>query len=150
MTPVLPRTNLNEHVYETLKRRLVRRDLRAGEKVSLHELAAGLGGSRSPRHHAPPPPPSPGPLSGAGAGSLDGTRFRDRNGFDATNAAFHEFQIDLAGNHLISAFYRELPVMLLMQVIRGGRAEAGPDLSGEHRRIVEAYEAGAPAAARAA
>ena len=201
MTTTLPRTNLNEQIYETLKRRLVRRDLRAGEKVSLHELAAELGVSRSPVHHALTRLVSEGLLSvkarrgyfvtpvtakvlldaydvrlalelsaaeqtvgsldaeqlatlrrlmEATCASLDGTRFRDRDGFDATNAAFHEFQIDLAGNHLISAFYRELPVMLLMQVIRGGRADAGADLCGEHRRIVEAYEAGDLGAARAA
>jgi DNA-binding GntR family transcriptional regulator len=201
MTAVLPRANLNEQVYDTLKRRLVRRDLRAGEKVSLHELASELGVSRSPVHHALTRLVSEGLLSvkarrgyyvtpvtakvlldaydvrlalelcaaeqtvgrlsagqlaeltrllEATCASLDGTRFRDRDGFDATNAAFHEYQIDLAGNHLISAFYRELPVMLLMQVIRGGRADAGADLAGEHRRIVEAYAAGDLAAAQAA
>lgn len=201
MTAVLPRANLNEQVYETLKRRLVRRELRAGEKVSLHELASELGVSRSPVHHALTRLVSEGLLSvkarrgyyvtpvtakvlldaydvrlalelcaaeqtvgqlsagqlaelkrlmEATCASLDGTRFRDRDGFDATNAAFHEYQIDLAGNHLISAFYRELPVMLLMQVIRGGRANAGADLAGEHRRIVEAYAAGDLAAAQTA
>lgn len=201
MTAVLPRANLNEQVYETLKRRLVRRELRAGEKVSLHELASELGVSRSPVHHALTRLVSEGLLSvkarrgyyvtpvtakvlldaydvrlalelcaaeqtvgqlsagqlaelkrlmEATCASLDGTRFRDRDGFDATNTAFHEYQIDLAGNHLISAFYRELPVMLLMQVIRGGRADAGADLAGEHRRIVEAYAAGDLAAAQTA
>src|SRR5690348_14744629 len=43
--------------------------------------------------------------------------------WDVTNAAFHEFQIDLARNSLLSSFYRELSVNLLMQVIRGGRLE---------------------------
>ena len=38
-----PRTNLNDRVYETLKTRLVRRELGPGEKVSLHELAGSLG-----------------------------------------------------------------------------------------------------------
>ena len=47
-----PRANLNDQVYETLKQRLVRRELGPGEKVSLHELAAELGVSRSPVHHA--------------------------------------------------------------------------------------------------
>ena len=41
--------------------------------------------------------------------------------WDAANAAFHEHQIDLAGNALLSRFYRELSVNLMMQVIRGGR-----------------------------
>ena len=47
-----PRTNLNDRVYETLKQRLVRRELGPGEKVSLHALAESLGVSRSPVHHA--------------------------------------------------------------------------------------------------
>ena len=47
-----PRTNLNDQVYETLKAQLVRRELGPGEKMSLHELAATLGVSRSPVHHA--------------------------------------------------------------------------------------------------
>ena len=48
----VPRTNLNDRVYETLKQRLVQRELGPGEKVSLHELAAELGVSTSPVHHA--------------------------------------------------------------------------------------------------
>ena len=47
-----PRTNLNDQVYETLKQRLVCRELGPGEKVSLHGLAESLGVSRSPVHHA--------------------------------------------------------------------------------------------------
>ena len=45
--------------------------------------------------------------------------------WDAANAAFHEFQIDLAGNDLLSRFYRELSVNLMMQVIRGGELDGG-------------------------
>src|SRR5262252_7130074 len=52
MTTVLPRANLNEQVYETLRRRLLMREPGAGAKLSLHELAAELGVSRSPVHHA--------------------------------------------------------------------------------------------------
>ena len=48
----LPRTNLNEQVYETLRRRVLRRDPGPGAKLSLHELATELGVSRSPVHHA--------------------------------------------------------------------------------------------------
>ncbi|MDW8339724.1 MAG: GntR family transcriptional regulator, partial [Thermoleophilia bacterium] len=70
--------------------------------------------------------------------------------WDAANAAFHELQIDLAGNTLLSRFYRELSVNLLMQVIRGGRVEGHANLVTEHRRIVEAFEAGDLQAARAA
>lgn len=70
--------------------------------------------------------------------------------WDTANAAFHELQIDLAGNALLSRFYRELSVNLLMQVIRGGRVEGHANLVTEHRRIVEAFEAEDLDAARAA
>ena len=62
--------------------------------------------------------------------------------WDAANAAFHEHQIDLAGNALLSRFYRELSVNLMMQVIRGGRVEGHANLVTEHRRIVETLMAG--------
>ena len=62
--------------------------------------------------------------------------------WDTANAAFHEFQIDLAGNALLSRFYRELSVNLMMQVIRGGRVEGHGNLVTEHRRIVESFAAG--------
>jgi len=60
--------------------------------------------------------------------------------WDSANAAFHEYQIDLAGNALLSRFYRELSVNLMMQVIRGGRVEGHANLVTEHQRIVEAFE----------
>ena len=70
--------------------------------------------------------------------------------WDAANAAFHEQQIDLAGNALLSRFYRELSVNLMMQVIRGGRVEGHANLVTEHRRIVETLMAGDLAAAERA
>ena len=70
--------------------------------------------------------------------------------WDAANAAFHEFQIDLAGNALLSHFYRELSVNLMMQVIRGGHVEGHADLVTEHRRIVETFAAGDLASAKRA
>jgi DNA-binding GntR family transcriptional regulator len=70
--------------------------------------------------------------------------------WDAANAAFHEFQIDLAGNALLSRFYRELSVNLMMQVIRGGRVEGHANLVTEHRRIVETFTSGDVAGAEAA
>jgi GntR family transcriptional regulator, rspAB operon transcriptional repressor len=70
--------------------------------------------------------------------------------WDVANAAFHEHQIDLAANTLLSSFYRELSVNLLMQVIRGGHLEDHENLVTEHARIVEAFEAAdVPAARRA-
>jgi DNA-binding GntR family transcriptional regulator len=70
--------------------------------------------------------------------------------WDAANAAFHEFQIDLARNALLSRFYRELSVNLMMQVIRGGRVEGHANLVTEHRRIVDSFTSGDLAGAEAA
>jgi benzoate/toluate 1,2-dioxygenase reductase subunit len=70
--------------------------------------------------------------------------------WDTANAAFHETQVDLAGNQLLSRFYRELSVNLMMQVIRGGRLEGGEYLAREHRGIVDAFDAGDLAAAQQA
>ncbi len=190
-----PRTNLNDQVYETLKAQLVRRELGPGEKVSLHELAATLGVSRSPVHHALTRLVSEGLLSvksrrgyfvtplteltieegydvrlalelqaaesAIGRVGRDGLRrFRalhestvaavSHAEWDSANAAFHEHQVDLAGNSLLSRFYRELSVNLMMQVIRGGKLEGGAYLPTEHAAIVAAYEAGDLDAARTA
>ncbi|HXH88398.1 MAG TPA: GntR family transcriptional regulator [Gaiellaceae bacterium] len=186
MTVTLARTNLNDQVYETLKRRLVRRELGPGEKVSLHELASELGVSRSPVHHALTRLVSEGLLTvksrrgyyvtaltasaladgydvrlGLELHAAEGAigraspaqlrRFRQlleattdavsHEEWDTANAAFHEHQVDLAGNALLSRFYRELSVNLMMQVIRGGKLEAGSYLATEHGAIVEAFEA---------
>ena len=54
----------------------------------------------------------------------------------------------MAGNALLSRFYRELTVNLMMQVIRGGRLEGGEYLVTEHRAIVNAFENGDLAAVR--
>ena len=51
---------------------------------------------------------------------------------------------------MLSRVYREMPVNLMMQVIRGGRLAGGDDLAREHRAIVEAFEAGDLAAAQQA
>ena len=190
-----PRANLNDVVYETLKHRLVRRELGPGEKVSLHELATALGVSRSPVHHALTRLVAEGLLTvksrrgyyvtalteaaiaegyevrlalelqaaEAAVGRVgrdDLRRFRElhettiaavsHTEWDTANAAFHEYQVDLAANTLLSRFYRELSVNLMMQVIRGGRLEAGSYLPTEHGAIVDAFEAGDLDAARAA
>jgi DNA-binding GntR family transcriptional regulator len=192
---MLPRTNLNEQVYETLRQRVLRRDPGPGAKLSLHELATELGVSRSPVHHALTRLVSEGLLSVKArrgyyvtpvtaktlvngydvrlalelhaaectVGSVDRPkleRFRalmveseaaiSQEEWDAANAAFHEFQIDLAGNEMLSHVYRELSVNLMMQVIRGGRLEGGEYLAREHRAIVDAFDAGDLVAAQLA
>ena len=65
--------------------------------------------------------------------------------WDAANAAFHEHQVDLAGNALLSRFYRELSVNLMMQVIRGGQRR-GPRVPRHRapRRSSTAFEARRP------
>ena len=186
MAMTLPRTNLNEQVYETLRQRVLRRDPGPGTKLSLHELATELGVSRSPVHHALTRLVSEGLLSvkarrgyyvtpvtsstvddgydvrlalelhaaERAVGAVDPVRlgnFRvlmeaseaaiSQEEWDTANAAFHEFQIDLANNRMLSHVYRQLSVNLMMQVIRGGKLEGGEYLAREHRAIVNAFEA---------
>jgi len=70
--------------------------------------------------------------------------------WDTANAAFHAFQVDLAGNEILSRVYREMPVNVIVQVIRGGRLAGGDVLLHQLRAIVEAFEAGdLPAAQQA-
>jgi DNA-binding GntR family transcriptional regulator len=185
MHATLPRANLNEQVYETLRDRILRRDPGAGSKLSLHELASELGVSRSPVHHALTRLVTEGLLtvrsrrgyyvtpvtiraleegyevrlalelhaaeSSVGRVTTEQiVRLRElmeateaavsHEEWDTANAAFHEYQVDLADNELLSRFYRELSVNLMMQVIRGGRLEAGSYLATEHRAIVDAFD----------
>jgi len=195
MTETLVASNLNERVYGELRTRVLTRQEPAGAKLSLHVLAAELGVSRSPVHHALTRLVSEGlltvqprrgyyvaPVTAHAVAEgydvrlalelvaaeraiqrLSGesiARFRDaleatnaaisHEQWDAANAAFHEYQIDLAGNSLLARFYRELSVNLMMQVIRGGRVEGHENLVTEHRHIVEAFAAGDIAAAQRA
>jgi DNA-binding GntR family transcriptional regulator len=182
-------------VYDELRARILARQLRPGTKLSLHALAAELGVSRSPVHHALTRLVSEGlltvrprrgyyvtPVTAQAlaegyevrlalellaaertVGALDRSAFEvletllaatavaiSHEEWDAANAAFHEYQIDVAGNALLSRFYRELSVNLMMQVIRAGRVEGHAKLVTEHRRIVEAFAAGDPEAAEQA
>ena len=91
-------------------------------------------------------PPSTCPMSIAGlidvpAQMEESEQAISQEDWDTANAAFHEFQIDLARNAMLSHVYRELSVNLMMQVIRGGKLEGGEYLAREHRAIVEAFEA---------
>jgi DNA-binding GntR family transcriptional regulator len=187
MPVALTGVNLNEWVYDELRTRVLTRQEPAGGKLSLHALAAELGVSRSPVHHALTRLVSEGLLTvrprrgyyvtpvtaRAVAEGYDVRlaiellaaersvrrlteaelgRFQEllaatdaaisHEEWDAANAAFHEYQIDLARNTLLSRFYRELSVNLMMQVIRGGRVEGHENLVTEHRHIVDAFAAG--------
>jgi DNA-binding GntR family transcriptional regulator len=195
MAVTLAGANLNDQIYEELRGRVLSRQHAAGEKLSLHSLAAELGVSRSPVHHALTRLVAEGLLTvkarhgyyvtpvtasalaegyevrlalelHAAECALGRLEAADLHAFrslldatavaisheqwDSANAAFHEYQIDLAGNALLSRFYRELSVNLMMQVIRGGHVEGHANLVTEHRRIFEAFEAGELAAARRA
>jgi DNA-binding GntR family transcriptional regulator len=187
MTETLAPSNLNDRVYDELRKRVLTRRDPAGGKLSLHVLAAELGVSRSPVHHALTRLVSEGLLTvkprrgyyvapvtaralaegydvrlalellaaerALGVVSIEQLeRFGElldatdaaisHEEWDAANAAFHEHQIDIAANALLSRFYRELSVNLMMQVIRGGHVEGHANLVTEHRRIVEAFAAG--------
>ncbi len=195
MAVVLPRANLNEQVYATLRGRILARQHGPGEKLSLHELAFELGVSRSPVHHALTRLVSEGLLTVKARrgyfvspitrralvegyevrlalelhaaeiavktaederlaelrARLDATAESISHAdWDTANAAFHETQVDLADNDLLSRFYRELSVNLMMQVIRGGRLEQDEYLVTEHTAIVVALETRDRDAARAA
>jgi len=187
MSETLATANLNERVYDELRMRVLTRQEPAGSKLSLHVLAAELGVSRSPVHHALTRLVAEGLLTvrprrgyfvapvtaravaegydvrlalellaaERAVGSLGPAqlaRFAEllertnaaisHEEWDTANAAFHEHQIDLAGNALLSRVYRELSVNLLMQVIRGGRVEGHEHLVTEHRHIVDAFAGG--------
>lgn len=195
MATTLPRANLNEQVYDTLRRRILSRSVGPGTKLSLHELATELGVSRSPVHHALTRLVSEDLLTvkarrgyyvapvtekaledgydvrlalelhaarstvgGLDREQLAGLRERldatavalSHEEWDAANAAFHEYQVDLAGNALLSDVYRDLSVNQMMQVIRAGRVEGGEYLVTEHAAIVDAFEAGSLEAAEGA
>src|SRR5262245_23077114 len=195
MALLAPRANLNDQVYDTLRQRILTRDPGPGAKLSLHELAAELGVSRSPVHHALTRLVSEGLLDVKARRGyfvtpvtaqvlLEGYEVRlalelhaadvavdtasdeqvrslrrrlegtedaiSHEEWDTANAAFHEAQVDLAGNSLLSRFYRELSVNLMMQVIRGGRVERHEHLVTEHAAIVTGFETRDRAAAREA
>ena len=191
----LPRANLNDQVYDTLRQRILMRDPGPGAKLSLHELAAELGVSRSPVHHALTRLVSEGLLTVKARRGyfvtpvnaqalLEGYEVRlalelhaadvavdtasdeqvaelrhlheatveaiSHDEWDVANAAFHDAQVELAGNRLLSRFYSELSVNLMMQVIRGGRVERHEHLVTEHEAIVAGFESRDRAAVRRA
>ena len=80
-----------------------------------------------------------------------GKKMIDPSEYIHANRAFHEFQVDLAGNSTISEMYRRLCVFQLQERALLVLAEsAAGRSSSQHRAIVRAYEEGDLEAARSA
>ncbi|HSK15505.1 MAG TPA: GntR family transcriptional regulator [Gaiellaceae bacterium] len=78
-------------------------------------------------------------------------KFVDARAYLLANAAFHEYQVDLAGNATISEMYRRLCVFPLQERALLGLGEsAAGDSDAEHRAIVDAFERADEPAAREA
>lgn len=75
----------------------------------------------------------------------------DVQSYLAANAAFHEYQVDLAANSTISEMYRRLCVFQLQErALLVLEVSAAGNSSEEHQAIVDAYERGDLDAARTA
>jgi DNA-binding GntR family transcriptional regulator len=81
---------------------------------------------------------------------VENFEFVDKHEYMLANKAFHECIVDLAANGTLSHTYRSLSVHELMERVLAGPTRGAGDSSEEHRRIVEAFEAGDLPAARAA
>src|SRR5437763_9188944 len=58
--------------------------------------------------------------------NVEGGSFVDKHGYIVANQRFHEYQVDLAGNPVLSEMYRRLSVNLLMErILRGLHPPAG-------------------------
>jgi len=71
---------------------------------------------------------------------IDAGRFVDLDRYLAANAAFHEYQVGLAGNESLLEAYRRLSVTGVMARALTGNDAAPEELTADHRRLVEAYE----------
>jgi benzoate/toluate 1,2-dioxygenase reductase subunit len=81
---------------------------------------------------------------------VDQGRFTDVARWAAVNASFHEEHVALAGSEPLTEAYRRLSVAGLILRTFTGSTHADPELPGDHRRLVEAYEQGDLEAARRA
>ena len=116
---------------------------RVGDRRGLRRPARTRAPGGRERHR----PRRPGRAAAASASCTRRPRRRSRTpSWDTANAAFHEYQVDLAGNALLSRFYRELSVNLMMQVIRGGKLEGGAYLADRARRDRRRVRGGRPRA----
>lgn len=89
-------------------------------------------------------------LSARTAEHVANSEFVDKHEYMLANKAFHEHFVDMAGNEALSDAYRALNLHELMERVIAGPIRAAGNSSEEHAAIVEAYEAGDLAAARAA
>jgi benzoate/toluate 1,2-dioxygenase reductase subunit len=81
---------------------------------------------------------------------VENGEFVDKHAYVLANKAFHEYLVDLAQNAVLSHTYRSLNLHELTERVIAGPTQAAGNSSEEHRRIVDAYERGDLAAARAA
>jgi len=72
---------------------------------------------------------------------IDGRRLADTRGYIATNQAFHDYQVGLAGNGFLLDMYRRLSVNALMERVLSGQVDRGSNVAAEHVELVEAFEA---------
>jgi DNA-binding GntR family transcriptional regulator len=82
---------------------------------------------------------------------VDGQEIHDVASYAAANQAFHEYQVDLAGNGTISEMYRRLYLFPLQEraLLAGSLSFAG-ESTAQHGEIVEAFEKGDAERARRA
>ena len=81
---------------------------------------------------------------------MENFEFVDKHAYVLANKEFHEYLVDLAENAVLSQTYRSLNLHELTERVIAGPTLAAGNSSEEHRRIVESYERGDLAAARAA
>ena len=81
---------------------------------------------------------------------MENFEFVDKHDYVLANKEFHEYLVDLAENAVLSQTYRSLNLHELTERVIAGPTLAAGNSSEEHRGIVESYERGDLAAARAA
>lgn len=81
---------------------------------------------------------------------IAGDRIVDKQGYIATNLAFHRYQIALARNEIMSLYYQNLNVHLFMGRTIYERNTGMGHVANEHIELVEAFEAGDLARAQTA
>lgn len=86
-------------------------------------------------------------LAEATAPTIESGKFTDAAAFRATNAAFHNYLVELAGNATLTELYHGLPVGDFMTRTLADGAEVPQEIIHDHLELVEAYEKGDVAAA---